>query len=107
MRRRHQSESECEPNLKEVRLLASKLTGSDSGKFQRLFPRLFRERRKTKDEEEIQMNLMLTHMSKLKNFNCFFREDAPLLNSNDGLITIENPSINWPILREMLRRIAQ
>jgi len=49
----------------------------------------------------------MTHLSKLKNFNCFFRGDPTMLNANDGLITIENPSVNWQVLREMLRRIAQ
>lgn len=90
-----------------MRLLATKLGRSGEGRLRRLLPKLFQERRKTKDEEEVQASLLMTHLSKLKNFNCFFRGESSLRTSSDGLITIENPNVNWLVLREMLRRIAQ
>lgn len=50
---------------------------------------------------------MMTHLSKIKNLNQYFHCQANRQEQNDGLITIENPFRNWPVLKEMVRRIAK
>lgn len=54
----------------------------------------------------MQIQLVMTHLSKIKNFNTYFRETSNPLNASWDFITIENPSLNWPVLREILRKIC-
>jgi hypothetical protein len=72
----------------------------------RVLPKIFRERVKNKEEEDMQIQLMMTHLSKIKNFNTYFRETSNPLNVSWDFITIENPALNWPVLREIARKIC-
>lgn len=93
--------------LKEIKYMAIKMSREKKDvRIFRVLPKIFKERVKNKDEEDMQIQLMMTHLSKIKNFNGYFRSAS---NSQSGccdFITIENPSLNWPVLREILRRVS-
>ena len=53
------------------------------------------------DEHNLKSNVYINHTSKLRNMNNYFRD-----SNHQQLITIEDPSKNWPLFKEIMRRIA-